>query len=469
LSFGGEMTLEKVEAQATQAALLETAMTPMVEARTDASTRRQTSPEALAELDEETRSRRIRVVVTGMGTITPLGLSPEEFWCNLVAGKSGIGPVTLFDASKYKTRIAAEVKGFDPCKYVDPKDARRMARGTLFALAAAQEAVADAGLTDFHEDDRVGVLIGTALGGFVEAIEGHNVFLQKGPDRVSPFLASAILPNMPSFYIAARFRARGYNSTVTTACAAGTHAVGEAAELIRRGQADLMITGGTDAIISAITFAAFGVMCAMSTRNDDPTHASRPFDKDRDGFIVGEGSAIFVLERLENALARGAHIYAEILGHATNSDAFHFAAPDPEAIGATLVMKRALANAGVPADQVDYINAHGTSTPLNDAGETLAIKRVFGERAFAIPVSSTKSMIGHSMGAAGAFEAAACMMTLRDQTIHPTVNYETPDPSCDLDYVPNRARRTRVRVALSNSFGLGGQNACLVLGRYPAA
>ncbi len=431
------------------------------------------SPEALAVLQEQAKARKPRVVITGVGAITPLGLSPEELWQNLLAGKSGIGPVTLFDASDYRTRIAAEVKGFDATRYIDPKEARRMARSTHFALAAAKDAIVDAGLKpDFGEDDRVGILVGTALGGFVEALQGHNVFLQKGPDRISPFLAAQILPNMPAFYLATLYRARGYNSTVVTACAAGTHAIGEAAELIRQGQADMMITGGAEAIISDVTFAAFGVMRAMSTRNDDPTHASRPFDKNRDGFIVGEGSAMFILERLENALARGAKIYAEVLGYATNNDAYHFAAPDPQATGATRVMEQAIKNAGIALDQVDYINAHGTSTPLNDCGETLAIKKLFGERAYKVPVSSTKSMLGHSMGAAGAFEAVACVMTLRDQKIHPTANYETPDPQCDLDYVPNKPRSAKVDIVLSNSFGLGGQNACLVLGRHngsPAA
>ncbi len=432
-------------------------------------TDRRLTPEALAELQLQAHAHKPRVVVTGIGAITALGLTPQDFWCNLLAGKSGIDRVTLFDASAYRTRIAAEVKGFDPTKYIEAKEVRRMGRATHFALAAAQDAIADAGFKDsFDGDERVGVLLGTAIGGFVEAIQGHNVFLQKGPDRVSPFLASSILPNMPAFHVASRFQARGCNSTISTACAAGTHAVGEAAELIRNGHADIMITGGTEAIISDIVFATFGVMRAMSCRNDDPQHASRPFDKDRDGFIVGEGSAVFVLERLENAVARGAKIYAEILGYANNSDAFHFAAPDPQAVGATRVMKRALLNAGVPFDRVDYINAHGTSTPLNDATETLAIKNVFGERAYKIPISSTKSMVGHSMGAAGAFEAVACVMTVRDQRIHPTVNYETPDPACDLDYVPNRPRDAKVDVALSNSFGLGGQNACLVVGKYKA-
>jgi beta-ketoacyl-acyl-carrier-protein synthase II len=425
-------------------------------------------PQELMQRQPVARAPRTRVVVTGMGAITPLGHTPDEFWQNLLAGKSGVGPVTLFDASRYKTRIAAEVKGFDAARYgVDPKDARRMGRATLFAIAASKDALRDAGFPEgLQENERAGVLLGTALGGFVEAIEAHNLFLQKGPDRLSPFLAAVILPNMPSFYVAYYFRARGYNSTVVTACAAGTHAIGAAAEIIRRGDADIMLAGGTDAVISEIVFAAFGVMRAMSTRNDEPTRASRPFDKDRDGFVIGEGAAVVVLEKLEHALARGAKIYAEVLGYATNSDAYHFAAPDPQAIGATNVMRDALHNANIAPEQVDYINTHGTSTPLNDAGETLAIKNVFGKHAYTIPVNSTKSMIGHAMGAAGAFEAVVCVMTLRDQMVHPTVNYETPDPACDLDYVPNVARAAKVNIAISNSFGLGGQNACLVLAKY---
>lgn len=413
------------------------------------------------------QNERTRVVVTGMGAITPLGLNPEELWQNLLAGKSGIAPVTLFDPTPFRTKIAAEVKGFDATKYVDPKDARRMGRSTLFGLGAARQAIDDAGFQgSFGESERVAVLVGTAIGGFVEAIQAHSTFLEKGPDRVSPFLAAQILPNMPAFYMANYYRARGHNSTVTTACAAGTHAIGEAAALIRRGEADIVLTGGTEAIISDICFAAFCSMRAMTTRNDDPTHASRPFDKNRDGFVVGEGSAMFILEKLESAQLRGAHIYGEVLGAAANSDAYHFAAPDPQSIGATRVIQQALVNAGVTPDQVDYVNAHGTSTPLNDAGETLAIKQALGEHAYRIPVSSTKSMLGHSMGAAGAFEALACLMTLRDQKIHPTMNYDTPDPVCDLDYVPNKARSAKVNCAISNSFGLGGQNACLVLGRY---
>lgn len=427
----------------------------------------QLGPEAYAMMQATARPKRTRVVVTGMGAMTPLGQSPDELWQNLLAGKSGIAPVTLFDTSIVKTRIGAEVKNFEPTKFVDAKDARRMGRATLFAVAAAKGALADAGYGEtLNNDPRAGVLLGTALGGFVEAIEAHKGFLEKGPDRLSPFVAGVILPNMPSFFVAEKYRALGYNSTVVTACAAGTHAVGAAAEIIRRGDADIMLAGGADAIISAVTFAAFGVMRALSTRNDDPEHASRPFDKNRDGFIIGEGAAVLVLEKLEHALARGAKIYAEVLGYATNSDAYHFAAPDPNAAGATRVIQDALKNANISPEQVDYINAHGTSTPLNDSGETLAIKNVFGERAYKIPISSTKSMIGHSMGAAGAFEAVTCVMTLRDQRIHPTMNYETPDPACDLDYVPNVARDAHVDTVISNSFGLGGQNACLVLAKY---
>ncbi|MBI5301686.1 MAG: beta-ketoacyl-ACP synthase II [Chloroflexi bacterium] len=430
-------------------------------------TDRRLTPAELEQLAAHARARPPRVVITGMGAITPLGLSAEDFWQNLLAGKSGIAPVTLFDPAPYRTRIAAEVKGFDPRRYYDSKEARRLGRATLFAVAAALDAVKDARINPhFNESTRVGVLMGSAIGGFVEGVQEHAVFLQKGPDRVSPLLSSFLLPNMPAFYIANHVRARGPNSTISTACASGTQAIGDAAEWIRHGAADVVITGGAEAVISGIAFAGFGVMRATSTRNDDPAHASRPFDKDRDGFILGEGAAVLILERLDHARARGAKIYAEVLGSACNSDAYHFAAPDPQSIGATQVMRQALQNASVTIDQVDYINAHGTSTPLNDAGETLAVKNVFGERAYQIPISSTKSMVGHSMGAAGAFEAVACAMTLRDQRIHPTMNYETPDPACDLDYVPNVAREADVNILISNSFGLGGQNACLVMARY---
>ncbi|MBI5030009.1 MAG: beta-ketoacyl-ACP synthase II [Chloroflexi bacterium] len=412
--------------------------------------------------------QRPRVVITGTGAITPLGLTPEEFWQNLLSAKSGIGPVTLFDASKYRTQIAGEVKNFDPTQHgIEAKDARRMGRATLFVLAASRSALNEAGLGDsLAENFRAGVVVGTGLGGFVEAIKEHDVYTRQGTGRVSPFLAAVILPNMPAFYVAQHFRARGYNSTVVTTCAAGTDAIGTATEAIRRGVADIMLAGGTDAIISDIVFTAFGAMRALSTRNDNPAHACRPFDKNRDGLVIGEGSGMLVLENLEHALARGARIYAEIIGYAANSDAFHFVAPDPEAISTSQVMRDVLKDANVTVDQIDYINAHATSTQLNDPSETLAVKNVFGERAYQIPISATKSMVGHAMGAAGAFEAIACALTIRDQKIHPTANYEIPDPTCDLDYVPNVARNAKVDIAMSNSFGFGGQNASLILRKY---
>ncbi len=418
--------------------------------------------------DSPNRDERTRVVITGMGVISPLGVTPETFWQALLAGKSGIGPVTLFDASKYKTRIAGEVKAFDATKFgIDAKDARRMGRATLFALAAAKGALCDAGLGDtLGENERAGVVLGTGLGGFAEAIKEHDAYARQGTGRVSPFLAAVILPNMPAFFVAQRYRARGFNSTVVTTCAAGTDAIGAATEVIRRGEADVMLAGGADAIISDIVFTAFGAMRALSTRNDEPARACRPFDKDRDGLVIGEGAAIVVLEKLEHARARGAKIYAEVIGYAANSDAFHFVASDPQAIGATQAMRRALQNAGVTPARIDYINAHGTATQMNDPSETLAIKNIFGERAYRIPISATKSMLGHSMGAAGALEAIVCALTLRDQKIHPTANLETPDPACDLDYVPGRARDAKIETTLSNSFGFGSQNACLVLAKY---
>ena len=414
-------------------------------------------------------AHRTRVVITGMGALTPLGHTPEEFWRSLLAAQSGIGSVTLFDATRYKTRIAGEVKNFDATKYVDAKDARRMGRATLFALAAAKDALGDAGLGEHCGDcERTGVIIGTGLGGFAEAIKEHAEFERQGSGRVSPFLSAVILPNMPAFFVAKHYRAHGFNSTIVTTCAAGTDAIGAATEVIRRGDADVMLAGGTDAIISDIIFTAFGAMRALSTRNDAPTRACRPFDKDRDGVVIGEGAGIVVLEKLEHALARNAarNVYAEVLGYATNCDGYHFVAPEPQGTGSIRAMQAALRNADVTTDQIDYINAHATSTQLNDPIETMAIKAVFGARAYRIPISATKSMIGHSMGAAGALEAIACALTLRDQKIHPTANLDTPDPACDLDYVPNTARAAKVDVVLSNSFGFGGQNACLVLARF---
>ncbi|MEW6232535.1 MAG: beta-ketoacyl-ACP synthase II [Chloroflexota bacterium] len=407
-----------------------------------------------------------RVVITGMGAVTPLGLTVADLWDGLIQGRSGVGPITSFDASAYPTRVAAEVKGFDPRNYMDIKEARRMSRCSQLALSAAQMALEDAGIkTPLEEYERTGVLVGTSVGGFSEGIEGHKVMLEKGGLRLSPFFGTTILPNMPSFQVSYTFGAKGYTNSISTACATGTQAIGEAADVIRRGAADTIIAGGTEAIVVEIGIAAFCVMRALTTRNDEPERASRPFDLHRDGFVLGEGAGIVILEELEHARARGARIYVEVLGHASSSDAYHLAAPDPEGKGAIRAMLWSLVDAGIRPEEVDYINAHGTSTPINDAVETLAIKQVFGEHAYKVPISSTKSMIGHAMGGAGAIEAIACALTIHHNLIHPTVNYETPDPQCDLDYVPNVARPARVDVALSNSFGLGGQNACLVLGR----
>ncbi len=406
-----------------------------------------------------------RVVITGMGTITPLGLSTAELWDGLVNGRSGVGPITQFDASDFPTRIAGEVRDFDPGATMNPKEARRMARCSQFAVATVGEALADAGLTlPFEDAARVGVLIGTGLGGIDKGWEVAMTLRAKGWNRINPFSAIAALDNMPSHHVSQATGATGPNLTVVTACATGTSAIGEAAEIVRRGAADVMICGGVDGQIGEYMLASFSVMHLLSTRNDEPERASRPFDRDRDGFVMSEGCGLVVLENLEHARRRGARVHAEVLGQSTSSDAQHVAIPDPE--GAMRTMRWALEDAGVNADDVDYINAHGPATITGDAVETQAIKRVFGARAYAIPVSSTKSMIGHCMGGAGAIEAVVCALTIGHGVIHPTLNYETPDPDCDLDYVPGAAREQPVRVALSNSFGLGGQNACLILGRF---
>jgi 3-oxoacyl-[acyl-carrier-protein] synthase II len=413
-------------------------------------------------------NERRRVVVTGMGAMTPLGLTMEETWEGLLAGRSGVGPITQFDASDLPVRIAGELKGFDPRQYIDFKEARRMSRCSQVAVATAQAALADAGLSLplADEEERVGVLIGSGAGGLDRAIEGVDIFRAKGLARVNPFILTSSMVNMPSHHVSHWAGAKGPISTVVAACATGTQAVGEAAEFIRRGAADVMICGGVDALIHFAAIAGFCAMRALSARNDEPERASRPFDADRDGFIYSEGDAVLVLEALEHAQARGARIRAEVLGQASSSDAFHVAQPDPEGMGASRAMRWALEDAGLTPADVDYINAHGSSTPISDSIETQAIKRVFGERAYDVPVNSTKSMIGHAMGGAGAIEAAVCVLTVEQGMIHPTINLETPDPECDLDYVPEGARKAGVRVALSNSFGLGGQNACLVLGRY---
>lgn len=411
---------------------------------------------------------RPRVVITGMGAITPLGLNVKELWEGLLAGRSGVRPITQFDVSDFPCRIGSYVVGFDPTRYMSAKEARRMARVSQYGIAAAQEAIADAGLNLEQEDrERVGVLVGTGIGGVERMEEGLTALRTKGPSRVSPFALASGLPNMPAHHLSVMAGAMGPISCCVTACASGTQAIGEAAEFIRRGSADVVLCGGVEASLSFDgPLAGFCAMRAVSQRNDEPERASRPFDAERDGFVLGEGGAILVIERLEHALARGARIYAEVLGHASSSDAYHIATPSPEGHGAVRAMRWALQDAKVRPEDVDYINAHGTSTPMNDATETIAIKTLFGERAYDVPISSTKSMLGHTMGAAGAIEAIVSVLTIQHNIIHPTINYEHPDPVCDLDYVPWEPRRANVRVALSNSFGLGGQNACLVIGRF---
>ena len=411
---------------------------------------------------------RPRVVITGMGMLSPLGNTVEESWENLLAGRSGIGPITQFDASELPTRIAGEVKDFSARDHMDFKEARRMSRASQFAVAAARMAVADAGLPEQVPDpDRTGVLVGTAAGGMERAFEEMDVFRARGMRSVSPFGMTMFLCNMPTHHVSLLTGSTGPLSTIVAACATGTQTIGEAMEFIRRGAADMMLAGGVEGLIHVSAIAGFGAMRALSTHfNDEPERASRPFDKDRDGFILAEGAGIVVMERLDKALARGARIYGEVLGQASSSDAFHVAAPDPEARGAIRAMQWALDDAGLNPRDIDYINAHGTSTPVNDATETLAIKRLFGERAYEVAISSTKSAMGHAMGGAGTIESIFTLLALGRGIIPPTWNYETPDPECDLDYVPNAPRPAKIGVALKNSFGLGGQNACLVLGRY---
>ena len=407
------------------------------------------------------------MVVTGMGALTPVGNTVEDYWASLLAGRSGAGPIARFDSAGYTTRIDAEVRGFDPAQYMDGKEARRMARFSQFAVAASKMAVRHAGLDLEAEDpDRMGVLLGNGNGGIPNIEEEVRTIIEKGGNRVSPFFMPMQLPNMAAAEVSIALGLKGYNSTIITACAASTQAIGEALEVLRRGRLRVMVTGGTEAGISAIALAGFCALRALSTRNDDPEKASRPFDKDRDGFVAAEGSGIVVLETLEHALDRGAPILAELTGYGASADAFHKVAPDAQGLGAAKAMRWALEDAGVPPAEVDYINAHGTSTPLNDQVETLAVKLVFGKGAYTIPISSTKSMIGHLLGASGGAEAIATIQTIREGMIHPTINYETPDPACDLDYVPNVARKAPVRIAITNSFGFGGQNACLVFQAY---
>jgi len=410
-----------------------------------------------------------RVVVTGVGVITPLGVGVETSWRALCQGKSGVGVITGFDASDFRTRIAGEVNGFNPLDFIDRKLVRRGDRFIHFALAATRMALEDSRLTiNASNSERVGVSVGTAMGG-IESIEKNHELLIKGArQQISPFFIPSFLCNMATGQVAIQFGARGANMCSVTACASGTHAIGDAFRVIQQGEVDAMIAGGAEAAIRPLIFAGLDPIKVMTARNEEPERASRPFDRERDGFIIGEGAGIVILEELEFALNRGARIYGEVLGYGFNSDAYHITAPDPDGRGAASCMKMALDDAGIAIHQVDYINAHGTSTVLNDLSETRAIKSVFGGQSNRIPISSNKSMLGHMWGGAGAVEAIFCLLTINQGIIPPTINYETPDPECDLDYVPNVARRAEVKIALSNSFGFGSTNGSLILGRFRA-
>jgi 3-oxoacyl-[acyl-carrier-protein] synthase II len=402
-----------------------------------------------------------------MGCVSPVGNTVKDSWDSLLAGKSGAAPITLFDASKNKTRFAAEVKGFDAVALFGTREARKMDRFTQFATVAALEALENSGLNiDDSNRDRIGVLIGTGIGGVGTIMEQVDVMRERGPDRISPFLVPMMISDSAAGMLAIRVGARGPNMAVATACASGNNAIGEAMEIIRRGAADGMIAGGSEAALVSLAMAGMNVMGALSTRNDDPLGASRPFDKDRDGFLMGEGAGILVLESFEHAQARGATILAELSGYGTTDDAHHISAPAENGAGAAMSMKLAVEDAGLQISDIGYINAHGTSTPLNDKSETSAIKTAFGEQAYKIPVSSTKSMTGHLLGASGALEAVFSVLALREGIIPPTINYETPDPVCDLDYVPNTPRKVSVNHVMSNSFGFGGHNATLVFSKF---
>ncbi|PYM53784.1 MAG: beta-ketoacyl-[acyl-carrier-protein] synthase II, partial [Candidatus Rokuibacteriota bacterium] len=401
----------------------------------------------------------VRVVVTGLGALTPVGNSVPEYWAAVCEGRSGIGPITRFDAKRLDTRIAGEVKGFDPLRVVEKKELKKLDLFVQYALAAGVEAVESAKIDWSQvEPTRAGALVGSGIGGILAILEWHKVLIEKGPGRISPFFIPSLIANMASGQLSLRYRLKGPNSSVVTACATGNHAIGDAFRLIQRGDADLMVAGGSEAILEELPLAGFCSMRAMSTRNDEPTRASRPFDAGRDGFVPGEGAGLVVLESLEQARGRGARIYAEIVGYGMTADAYHMTAPDPDGDGAARAMTEALRDAGLAPQDVGYINAHGTSTPYNDKTETLAIKRVFGDHAGRLAVSSTKSMIGHLLGAAGGVETIATVLALHHGLLPPTVNYQTPDPECDLDYIPNTARKVQVDAALSNGFGFGGTN-----------
>jgi 3-oxoacyl-[acyl-carrier-protein] synthase II len=408
-----------------------------------------------------------RVVITGIGIVSPLGNTRQENWDAVIAGKCGIGPITRFDATGFKTRIAGEVKNFDPANFIEKKEIKKMDRFIQYAIAAADEALADSGLKITPENaENIGVIVGAGMGGLDIISINDNICRQKGPHRVSTFFIPSCIINLAPGQISIRTGAKGPNYSPVSACATGTHCVGDAYHIIKRGDADAIITGGAESTITPVAVAGFGNMTALSTRNDAPEKASRPFDAERDGFIIGEGSGILILEELEHAKKRGAHIYAEIIGFGMNSDAYHMAAPMPDGSAAAKCMLLALKSAGIQPEDVDYINAHGTSTPANDSMETLGIKTAFGEQAQKLMVSSTKSMTGHLLGATGAVEAAFTALTLQQQIVPPTINYEHPDPVCDLDYVPNQARKATVRIGISNSFGFGSTNACVALRRY---
>jgi 3-oxoacyl-[acyl-carrier-protein] synthase II len=411
------------------------------------------------------KNGRTRVVVTGMGTVNPIGKNLDEYWHSLIEGKSGASPFERFPSERLTTKFGCQVNTFDPQDYIERKAASRMARFTQMAVAASGMAIADSGLDLAKEDEyRVGVAMGTGIGAFDDMTTGAHTFLSKG--RLNPLYAPMIIPNMAGATVAMQYHVRGPNTTITTACAASTQTLGEAARMIERGDADVMLSGGTEASLCEVGIASFNAIRALSTRNEAPEKASRPFDRDRDGFVPAEGAGTLVLESREHAISRGARIYGEILGYGTTNDAYHQVAPDETGQAPAKAISLALADAHIEPGDVDYVNAHGTSTQLNDAGETKALKIALGDHAYKVAISSTKSMLGHLLGAAGAVEAIATLLTINNGMIHPTINYENPDPACDLDYVPNTARHKDVRIAISNGFGFGGHNAVIVLGRY---
>ena len=408
-----------------------------------------------------------RVVVTGLGVVTPVGNNVNDFWVSLVGGKSGVDRLTCFDPQAFDSKIGAEVKNYDPKATIPMKESRRMERFAQFAVTAAKEAFADAGLDMAKEDPyEIGVLIGSGVGSLRIIEETHSIYLEKGPEKFSPFMIPLLLINMASGWVSILLGLKGPNLAVVTACATGTHAIGEAYRMIQHGSAKVMIAGGTESCITPLGIGGFCALKALSKRNDDPKAASRPFDKERDGFVMGEGAGVAVLEELEHAKARGAHIYGEVVGYALNGDAFHMTAPHPEGEGASRCMAKALQDAKLRPEDITYINAHGTSTELNDKIETLAIKKTFGAHAKKVQISSTKSMTGHTLGAAGGIEFVACCLSLKHQALHPTINQISPDPECDLDYIPNTARKTAVEACLSNSLGFGGHNTSLVVKKY---